>query len=103
MKRLTVRLPEALVSEIEAESRKRMISKSDVVRECLTTSGKVPRSRPAEYESIADLVGSSRASTRFQRAQEALSQSNGLRAQTCSLTRFLTTHSEYTDSNPSPL
>jgi len=42
MKRLTVRLPEALVSEIEAESRKRMISKSDVVRERLTTSGKAP-------------------------------------------------------------
>ena len=58
MKRLTVRLPEALVSEIEAESRKRMISKSDVVRERLTTSGKAPRSRPADYESIADLVGS---------------------------------------------
>ena len=32
MKSLTVRLPEALVAEIEAESRQRRRSKSDVVR-----------------------------------------------------------------------
>ena len=36
MKTLTVRLPEALVAQIEAESRRRKLSKSDVVRERLT-------------------------------------------------------------------
>ena len=36
MKTLTVRLPEALVAEIEAESRGRKVSKSDVVRERLS-------------------------------------------------------------------
>jgi Arc/MetJ-type ribon-helix-helix transcriptional regulator len=36
MKILTVRLPDALVAEIEAEARRRTISKSDVVRERLT-------------------------------------------------------------------
>jgi hypothetical protein len=57
MKTITVRLPEALVAQIEAESRLRRISKSDVVRERLqlaTTRG--PQS--GAFESIADLVGS---------------------------------------------
>lgn len=35
MKALTVRLPDALVADIEAESRRRRISKSAVVRERL--------------------------------------------------------------------
>jgi Ribbon-helix-helix protein, copG family len=35
MKTLTVRLPESLVAEIDAESRDRRMSKSDVVRERL--------------------------------------------------------------------
>jgi hypothetical protein len=56
MKTLTVRLPEALVADIEAESRKRRRSKSDVVRERLArTTG--PGSRPLPV-AIADLVGS---------------------------------------------
>jgi Ribbon-helix-helix protein, copG family len=56
MKTLTVRLPEALVAEIEAESRQRRRSKSDVVRERLSRVAG-PRSRPAS-PAIADLVGS---------------------------------------------
>ena len=36
MKTLTVRLPEALVAQIEGESRRRKLSKSDVVRERLS-------------------------------------------------------------------
>jgi len=53
---LTVRLPEALVAEIEAESRERRRSKSDVVRERLSrVAGR--RARPAS-PAIADLVGS---------------------------------------------
>ena len=56
MKTLTVRLPETLVAEIEAESRERQRSKSDVVRERLSRAAG-PRSRRAP-PAIADLVGS---------------------------------------------
>ena len=56
MKILTVRLPDALVAEIEAEARRRMISKSEVVRERLTRpAGKRGAST---LDAIADLVGS---------------------------------------------
>ena len=41
MKTLTVRLPETVVAEIEAESRRRKLSKSDVVRERLAGCGEV--------------------------------------------------------------
>ncbi len=58
MKTLTVRLPEALVSEIEAELRERGLSKSDVVRERLIRATPGDRQRPAAYERIADLIGS---------------------------------------------
>jgi len=57
MKVLTVRLPEPLVAEIEAESRGRSISKSDVVRERLETSPR-KRRRAAPLAAIADLIGS---------------------------------------------
>jgi Arc/MetJ-type ribon-helix-helix transcriptional regulator len=56
MKTLTVRLPEALVAQIEAESRERKLSKSDVVRERLSRPADVRR--PAALAAIADLVGS---------------------------------------------
>lgn len=57
MKTLTVRLPEPLVAEIEAESRVRKVSKSDVVRERLETA---PNQRPksSTLDAIADLAGS---------------------------------------------
>lgn len=55
MKTLTVRLPEALVAQIEAESRKRKLSKSDVVRERLSRAAEA---RPAALDAIADLIGS---------------------------------------------
>jgi Arc/MetJ-type ribon-helix-helix transcriptional regulator len=56
MKILTVLLPDALGAEIEAEARRRMISKSDVVRERLT---RPPGKRTAStLDAIADLVGS---------------------------------------------
>jgi Arc/MetJ-type ribon-helix-helix transcriptional regulator len=58
MKTLTVRLPEALVAQLEAESRRRKLSKSDVVRERLTgAKGSRPR-QPALLDAIADVVGS---------------------------------------------
>ncbi len=57
MKTLTVRLPEPLVADIEAESRGRKISKSDVVRERLE---RAPRKRrhTSSLDAIADLIGS---------------------------------------------
>lgn len=58
MKTLTVRLPEALVAEIEAESRGRKLSKSDVVRERLTRAPRSGRGRVAPLNAIADLIGS---------------------------------------------
>ena len=57
MKTLTVRLPEPLVADIDAESRGRKISKSDVVRERLELAPR-RRRRKASLEAIADLIGS---------------------------------------------
>lgn len=54
MKALTVRLPEALVAEIDAESRRRKVSRSDVVRERLSA----PSERAEAPLAIADIVGS---------------------------------------------
>ncbi|MGD9885777.1 MAG: hypothetical protein AB7F22_03215 [Reyranella sp.] len=49
-------MPEALVAQLEAEARRRRLSKSDVVRERLTAIGE---SRPpALLDAIADVVGS---------------------------------------------
>jgi Arc/MetJ-type ribon-helix-helix transcriptional regulator len=57
MKTLTVRLPESLIAQIEAESRRRRLSKSDVVRERLTE--KTPRGqRSTLLDAVADVVGS---------------------------------------------
>lgn len=57
MKTLTVRLPEALAAQIEAESRARKVSKSDVVRERLSLAGS-QRTQPALLEAISNLIGS---------------------------------------------
>src|SRR3990170_4354810 len=58
MKTLTVRLPEALAAQIEAESRGRKLSKSDVVRERLSLATGARHRQPATFDAIADLVGS---------------------------------------------
>ena len=58
MKTLTVRLPEPLVADIEAESRGRRISKSDVIRERLQLAVGSERRQTAALASIASLVGS---------------------------------------------
>ncbi len=58
MKTLTVRLPEPLVAEIEAESRGRRISKSDVVRERLQRPARRAQRRAGPLDAIADLIGS---------------------------------------------
>ena len=58
VKTLTVRLPEALVAEIEAESRGRKLSKSDIVRERLSRTALSSRRRSRLLDAISDLVGS---------------------------------------------
>jgi Arc/MetJ-type ribon-helix-helix transcriptional regulator len=58
MKSITVRLPEPLVAEIEAESRGRKCSKSDVVRERLQQVGRARGRRSTQLGAIADLIGS---------------------------------------------
>jgi Arc/MetJ-type ribon-helix-helix transcriptional regulator len=58
MKTITVRLPEPLVAEIEAESRGRRCSKSDVVRERLQLVGRARPSKSTQLGAIADLIGS---------------------------------------------
>jgi Arc/MetJ-type ribon-helix-helix transcriptional regulator len=57
MKTLTVRLPEDLIAQIEAESQRRRLSKSDVVRERLTT-GRSRGNRSTLLEAAADVIGS---------------------------------------------
>lgn len=51
MKTLTVRLPDALVNEIEHESQTRRVSKSDVVRERLAATPPVRQGHP-----LADIL-----------------------------------------------
>ena len=58
VKTLTVRLPEGLVAEIEAESRGRKISKSDVVRERLSRTASSAGARSRLLDAISDLIGS---------------------------------------------
>ncbi len=59
MKTVTVKLPEVLVAEIEAESRAEGISKSDVIRRRLENAGQQKSDhRPTFYDLASDLVGS---------------------------------------------
>ncbi len=58
MKTLTVRVPEALVAQIDAESRQRRISRSDVVRERLRTRASSGRGPSEPLDGILDLIGS---------------------------------------------
>jgi hypothetical protein len=58
MKSLTVRLPDQLVREIEAECRERDCAKSDVVRERLQRGAGPTSSSSVRLNLIADLIGS---------------------------------------------
>jgi len=58
MKTLTVRLPAELVAQIESESRRRKLSKSDIVRERLRRAEEKSDERSASFDAIADLIGS---------------------------------------------
>lgn len=58
MKTLTIRLPDALITQIEVESRRRKISKSDIVRERLVEGARLAQLRAPALDAIADLIGS---------------------------------------------
>jgi len=58
MKTLTVRLPEPLVAEIEADSRGRKCSNSDIVRERLQRAARPTIRQSVSLAAIADLIGS---------------------------------------------
>ena len=58
MKTITVRLPEPLVAEIEAESRGRKVSKSDIVRERLQLARGLAGQQASPFDAVADLIGS---------------------------------------------
>ena len=58
MKSFTVRLPEDLVADIDAESRVRRVSRSDVIRERLEEGSQLTGSKAASWEAVADVVGS---------------------------------------------
>jgi Arc/MetJ-type ribon-helix-helix transcriptional regulator len=58
VKSLTVRLPETLVAELDAESRARQLTRSDVVRERLESAREISPNRPATLDAIADVIGS---------------------------------------------
>jgi hypothetical protein len=58
MRSLTVRLPDRLVMEIEAECRARNCAKSDVVRERLQRGAGPTSSSSTRLNLIADLIGS---------------------------------------------
>jgi Arc/MetJ-type ribon-helix-helix transcriptional regulator len=60
MKTLTVRLPDALVTEIEHESQSRRISKSDVVRERLHQPQRAAGAGGSMRDLAGDLLGSVR-------------------------------------------
>jgi Arc/MetJ-type ribon-helix-helix transcriptional regulator len=58
MKTLTVRLPEDLIAQIEAESQRRRLSKSDVVRERLAETRRPSGNRSTLLDAVADVIGS---------------------------------------------
>jgi hypothetical protein len=58
VKTVTVRLPESLAAQIDAEARRRRMSKSDVVRERLEAGAGYGTRTSSTIEHISDLVGS---------------------------------------------
>lgn len=58
MKSLTIRIPDALAADIEAECRRRHISKSDLVRKRLESASGSQKPLPGSLKAIAHLCGS---------------------------------------------
>jgi hypothetical protein len=58
MKTLTVRVPDAVVAEIEDAARARNVTRSDVIRERLSAPSVTSDRRPPALQAIAHLIGS---------------------------------------------
>jgi hypothetical protein len=58
MKTITVRLPKPIAAALDAESRARNMTKSQVIRERLQTTAEPAANQSAGFQAIADLVGS---------------------------------------------
>jgi len=58
MKSLTVRLPDEVMAQLEAESEQRQVTVSEVVRERIATYQAVPREPLDTLSMIQDLCGS---------------------------------------------
>jgi len=58
MKTLSVRVSDRIDAELEAESRARKLSKSDIVRERLNNPKRSKQAVPRSYQDITDLIGS---------------------------------------------
>jgi hypothetical protein len=54
---LSVRLSKSLAADLERESRRRGVSKSDFVRDCIERTISTQK-RPPSFEQIAHLIGS---------------------------------------------
>jgi Arc/MetJ-type ribon-helix-helix transcriptional regulator len=57
MKTLTVRVPDALAAQLDAEATRRRVSKSDIVRERLQDQSS-RREAKTTFDAIGDLIGS---------------------------------------------
>lgn len=75
---LTVRLPDQLVREIEAESRERNCAKSDVVRERLQRGARPASSSSTGLNLIADLILGGRPASRHEREKQAPLENHGI-------------------------
>lgn len=103
MKTLTVRLPEALVNQIEAESRARRLSKSDIVRERLAAAPATGRRQAGHLEAIADLIGSVEGLPEdLSSAKKSQTHEAGLWPQASSLTQALPARGRTEKANCSP-
>ncbi len=58
MKTISLRLPESLLKEIDAESRRRRLSRSDVVRDRLRRAAERRSDSSGPLDDIEDLIGS---------------------------------------------
>ncbi len=56
MKSLTVRLPEDIISQLEAEAKRRKMSKSDIVRERLSQERNLAAD-PAWHDALSGVIG----------------------------------------------
>jgi hypothetical protein len=57
MKTLVLRIPDDLANELEAESKRTRLTKSEVARRRLMAAGSMEHERTGGFDLIADLIG----------------------------------------------